>query len=177
MFAAAVQTEMKRAGYAPASGLRAAVGFTVSEVDHSGRRTHSENVLTTGNSGGKFVTTDAAVRREVLTQLASDGVTQGGHGAVTLQSVTLFDGVDPAPIVRLRLRSNTPAARLTLESAGVSGGPRRDIEGYLFLVDGPGGTPIEALTPTWNAPPTGAAGLTRSTTTGTTAICCTRLRP
>jgi hypothetical protein len=139
IFAAAVQTEMKRAAIrTPARGLRAAVGFTVSEVDHSGRRTHSEQVITTGNSGGDFVTTDAAVRRDVVAQLASDGITRGGHGPATLESVTLFEGVDPAPIVQLRLRSNSSGAP---ESFSFDGEPT--YEGYLLLVYGPNGMPIE----------------------------------
>ncbi|HEY1739945.1 MAG TPA: hypothetical protein VGI86_14610 [Acidimicrobiia bacterium] len=141
IFAAAVETEMKRAAIrTPARGLRTAVGFTVSEVERSGRRVHSETVITPSNSGGDFVTTDAAVRHDVVAQLAADGITRGGHGPVTLQSVSLFEGVDPAPIVELRLRTNSSGEGEPWTN-GFDAGPT--YEGYLLLVDGPNGAPIE----------------------------------
>jgi hypothetical protein len=141
IFAAAVQTEMRRAAVRePAMGLRVVAGFTVSEVDHSGRRTHSDTVLTTGNSGGDFVTSDATVRRDVAAQLASQGIKPGSRGAIAVESITLFEGVDPAPIVRLRLRSATSSPRSTLASDVGAGST---YEGYLLIVDGPNGAPIQ----------------------------------
>ncbi len=141
IFAAAVQAEMRRAALrAPRLGLRAVVGFTVSEVDHTGKRSHSDSVLTTGNSGGDFVASDATARRDVLMQLASEGIRPASRGAVAIESITLFEGVDPAPIVRLKVRSGTSVPRAPVASDVGAGST---YEGYLLIVDGPNGAPIQ----------------------------------